>query len=246
MATGSIFDHAFVTVVTLLGVFVLLVVSMPSGFYSTSPEYSQTYGPQADYIEPTDLESIAYFLTYNISYPESGGVEYDFDAEGATGTYVNVRWTSTVEGQAFSFWHETWRWLIFKTYEQMFFTRDNYDTGYITLAILENYWDSDLNSSKISPIYVPDLSVNAWFTDPDTSRNNITQAWSANQITVSVGFGWDNATMGYSAWSLVSQLLTFQSPQIHWTVNMLIAIPIWSAIGYLVARIILLIIPFVG
>ncbi len=223
---------------------VILVGLIPTGFYLSAKAYSPYEYP--DYFSQQDIESIKYFVNKTITFPDYG-TEYNFDEQGASGTYVLVDWWKPPYFyESFRFQHETWRFWVFKTYEDMRFQYLEYDVYDISLDILLDFWDSEKNVTRLSPITCPTLTVNAWFSDTNTTRNDLEDAWNDGQINVGVGFGLDDWEAKYSSWTLIAKLLTFQAPDIDPILNGLIAIPFWASTCIVIVLIIVKFIPFGG
>jgi len=79
-----------------------------------------------------------------------------------------------------------------------------------------------------------------------TEYSNFFEAFKDNQFEAVFGINPHDLNTKLSAWDLIGKLLFFQMPNIHPILNMLIAIPIWTCIAYLIYVLILKVIPFVG
>ncbi len=79
------------------------------------------------------------------------------------------------------------------------------------------------------------LILKVFFAFNDTTYDTPSQAWEASELNVLVGINFDQTATSYNAFALITMLLFFQLPAIHWFVNAIIAIPIWICIVYLVA-----------
>jgi hypothetical protein len=236
-----------VFIVALLGGFILLVSVMPAEFYSIAPDYDEYYIP--DSYGQFNLENLHfdYFENDTLLYFDS--VDIDFNPE--INYRFDVNWWSYTLG--IDFWHWDRDWPV-KTAHKMTIYNEPNDVQNIGKSDLEDNWDSINNQSVISPIWCNDISITALFADSDTNRNNITQAWDDGSLEVGIGFGYENASLvAMSGWDLVGRLLTFQSPDLgmgnasaNTLMNGMIALPLWAMIAYLIYRLILLAIPFVG
>jgi len=48
-----------------------------------------------------------------------------------------------------------------------------------------------------------------------------------------IGINFDQTGTGYNAWDLIGMLLFFQLPDVHWIINILLALPFWVPVAYL-------------
>jgi hypothetical protein len=234
-----------IVLITFMACWVILVGFIPSQFYVYAKEYTSYDYP--DYFTKEDIETLKYFINQTITYPDIAGTEYNFDNKGASGTYVVVRWWSPAgQEPRFHFLHETWRFWVFKSYENMHFVYQTYDTFHITLDILTEFWDASRNVTRLRPISCPTLSLTVFFSDTNTARNNIEDAWNDGEINVGIGFGMDDWEAKYSSWTLIAKLLTFQAPEIDPILNGIIAIPFWACTCIVIVLILVKFIPFGG
>jgi len=140
------------------------------------------------------------------------------------------------------------KWWIFYTYigDMTWITTSGKEMGTsLEAADVETYWDTDTNTTKF---YLKDdaVSIVCYFSYNTTLYNNVTHAWSNDALEWLTGIDFDQTNTTFSAWGLIGMLLFFQLPDIHPALNMLLALPCWICIAYLVYRLILLAIPFVG
>jgi hypothetical protein len=239
-------------VLVLLGVFFALISTMPSEFFFTpSRTYMQYIVP--DNFNPMELGGIAFFTAHNITY--SNMVTYTF-----TNSTLELRTHFSDRSYPFvskvvSFDHLYWYFGPIFLYDEMQVeTAGNY---YITKADALSHWVSNVSKSKFSPVFCNHVRVTAWIYDPNSTRDNLGLAWDEGTVTVAIGFGFQYQEASLNGWSLIGALLGFQSPQVFGMTglgatiaNLLIALPIWGCIGYLVVRLLAVIIgmlkPFGG
>jgi len=79
-----------------------------------------------------------------------------------------------------------------------------------------------------------------------SAYSSMKQAWENHTFWLTQGISFDQVGTSWNAWSLISSLLFFQAPQINPFINLIIALPFWVCIAYLIYRLILLALPFVG
>lgn len=87
----------------------------------------------------------------------------------------------------------------------------------------------------------------------ETAYPNLQAAWDDYNVYVAIGQGYSDTFAKMDAWSVIGLLLSFQAPQVFgvsevWSMvlNLIIAMPIWTAIAYIFYRLILMAIPFLG
>jgi len=91
-----------------------------------------------------------------------------------------------------------------------------------------------------------DFQCRAYFGFNDTKYSSPTEAWDNYELDILIGMKFDQVNTSINAWSLISMLLFFQLPEVHWIINALIAIPIWITVAYLIYVLIIKIIPFIA
>jgi hypothetical protein len=212
---------------------------------------------QEEFLSPQDLESIKYLEGINLTFPVSGAL-INFNPDINVKLFVD--WT--ILSPYISLNHITWElydgsfpWfysslpMYFSNYNKSKTIVDN--EQYLGKPELISQWDAKYNASIFSATK-QDLITKCWFTDTNTTRNNISDAWDDGEITLSVGFGYDDLTISYSAFNLVGLLLTFQRPDVFGSsgtvailLNSIIAIPTFLCIAYLIYYFITSIIPFI-
>jgi len=94
------------------------------------------------------------------------------------------------------------------------------------------------NVSKIVMYCDCPKTYDVYILNNSTSYASLYDAWVAGEITVQIGMGWEASYAVINAWTLITQLMLFQAPNIHPLLNGIIVVPIWAMIGYLVWRLI--------
>jgi hypothetical protein len=114
-------------------------------------------------------------------------------------------------------------------------------------------WTSNGNYSYLRGKCDHGLAFNFYFTYNMTKYSSLQAAWDAYDLNIFVGQGYDDTFAKMDAWSLIGLLLSFQSPEVFGatgsyatTLNLIIAVPIWTCIAYIFYRLVLMAIPFVG
>ena len=232
--------------VAIFGTFIAVVSLIPAVFLYPGQTYTGYSYP--DYFTKEEITKIAYFqndtiakqVTYHLYDFSGDGVDYKFHVYFSSlldRLYINRR--------SFEFW--VFWWVVsmnLETEGTTQFTRQN----------LVDRWDSTLNVTRIYPVFDDVITVTIWVTDPNTTRNDIGQAWDDGSLDLAIGFGIDDATAKTSGWDLIGRLLLFQDLELFYgtnapealAINTIIFTPFWAIMVYVIIRIILLFIPFVG
>ncbi len=85
-------------------------------------------------------------------------------------------------------------------------------------------------------------------TNSSNPSDHINAVWAGNYrfyIAVNTEIG-DQARMSSSMWTILGQILTLQLPNVNRIVNLLLAVPIWAALGFMVFTIFSRVIPFIA
>jgi len=247
-------NYALVVTVTFLSVFFILASTMP---YQLIPEPIQAkniHVPQ--YFEAIEVQRFAEMKTINLTrttYTEG------FD----------------LGGWHFYWWHAYYNdfsphnWIIFQHCDQWWVFKWNYRDGrwydstkglnvdlygqiayddkhyYINKEILDQYYDPD---KKLSGFLVKwdDTQLEVYFAFNTTKYSKPSEAWDHDELYALIGINFDQRNTTFNAWNLIGALLFFKLPNVHPVINMLIAIPIWVMIAWLIYILILKAIPFVG
>lgn len=233
-----------VMIVTLLGGFAVFMVTMPSGFFYGSSYSSYREIDYPNYWTQGDIENYIYRLNDNVSLLSN--TWYDFNLA-----------SPSIDAKLILYWNFEGFTLFRQRYAGIIpvpsiLTWENKSITTISESDVINRFDLNTNASKFQPVYDEGISTVVWFLDTNQTRNNVTLALSEQLINVEIAFGMSNITLTYNIWTLLGRLLFFQAPDIFGSgvggliLNALIAIPLWTAIIYLIVRLILLFIPFWG
>lgn len=74
---------------------------------------------------------------------------------------------------------------------------------------------------------------------------NMTQAWDNGELYVWIGLGWEQLPTTVNAWKVITNLLLFQSVEVHPYIDPFISIGLWVIIAFLVFTLISRIVPFI-
>jgi len=255
-------SKALVFVFTVLGVFALLLGTMPGDFII------QTWNPNYRDAETKETFDAADVLMYDnadsgkLNYSDAP-IQYDFGLSG--GQKLEIDWVTEKlpEGYWAPFTSIYLRHLIKQTmgYWTDYHNLNVYDssgvpigTGWykdkIIKANLVDHWDSDKNAT-ILIAKCDHITTNIIF-QPRNSSWSIGDSWDQEKLNFALSYDVNWNATGVSAWTIVAQLLTFQAPDLGIggvggiILNAIIAIPTWSLIAYIVYKIVAGIIPFIS
>lgn len=240
--------RGMIWIFTFIAVLVMLIGLIPSQFVGGTEYEGRTILTQ-DYWEAIDLQSFAdttelnlndsgYVTHYGPGFPvgahyrksvDMGGHDFDifYSEANLTTHYVWLR----------VYWNE---WIFIRRYTDMDWInregigRDiNVHPNYQKILTASNIQQDWINEQAEYTASEPAFSVQVYFGYDTAVYSNITDAWNNYALWVLIGIDFDQTRTGYNAWELISLMLFFQLPDIHWIINAIIAIPIWIAIGYI-------------
>jgi len=222
--------RGLVTVISFLGVFILLIGLIPAQFLVA--EY-EGYEPKVLHqFEGIDIQSYKFLKNWTANHQ-------DFDKFTLGGHTLD--WgTSQVAWDTISFHHWT-TWFIFPVAHSMddiihAKTGINratppYDVLYLSDMDLD-YDNDGLNGLRYT-VRCKHLQLDYYFSFNETLYDDPTNALQNDALWILSAMDFDQASTSYNAWNLVAMLLTFQIPQVHWIINALLSFGLWACIAYL-------------
>lgn len=244
--------------VCYLGIFFAFMWALPilaPNLLYGGKTYNMMYIPPTFSVE--DIEQIKYYENGTLNYPVTE-LFFDFNPE------INIKLWSDWKFPIFtpkirlSYVVSEWNFLgyIFIATTPMYFqiSSSSPKIDRLTRQDLINAWQPEFNASVFYPVATSagQVRCKCWFTDVNTTRNNIGLAWDDGHINLGIGIGIDDIVTSYNAYNLVATLLTFSKPEIFGSsgtvailLNSLITIPIFLCIAYLIFYFITSIIPFI-
>jgi len=221
---------------TLLASFAILALAIPVELYVSST--GRLIEPP-DYFELGDLfyysETALHYLndtggglwaldnTYRAKDVDIGEWNIDllYKRPNASGTYNIV------------LYHFHTEWIIFPASHNMEWFNENGASRGTNLLVNELHSDLD-GDSQIN--YYAECDHTRYYLQiafNSTIYANVTDAWDHGGVGVFFGVRFDDTNTGYNAMNLIASILFFQMPDVHWSINSLIAVPIWIAVGYI-------------
>jgi len=228
---------------TLLSIFVLLVNAIPGDFLVAQSDNMQVNLPD-DVFKSVDVSS--YATTYNLTLDDSGlqiflyGVptayRYSFSIGGHH--FYLYDYLPAGGGPAVRLTHY-WYWWIFPTnlHNLDFIDNIGFNDGDL---LTSTELDADYTSGNIR--YTVDcdhVNMETFFGFNETAYSSPSLAWAANDLRILFGMELDQVNTSTNAWMVISQVLFFQSPEVHSSINYIIAVPIWLCVAYVTFIVIL-------
>lgn len=212
-----------VFVSTLLGIFFILVMSMPSGFYAVAPDYDERDIPS--YWSAEDIRETKYWG--NITDLPKDSAFYGMTiGSGTLDATTRVMWDSNYFGDpVFWFQHYWYEW-------GFWFTTCSIEPWPLYESEVRANIDETGNASRFE-MSCAHYNYITYFVN-NASYANLTEALDDGHIIVSMGVGWSTESGVLSGWDLVVRLLTFQLPDVTTEINAIIALPILTLIGFLI------------
>jgi len=235
--------RGLLVVVTFLSITVLLVAMIPGEFVVGTSENRQVVVPD-DY---SSSEVMAIASSYNFTFGPH--VQEDFTMGGHDFTIFDNAMGS-VPGTGIIMYHKWIEYWIFhnqdfmKWYDQQNIERDTDLEDYQWPYMLKFQTIDDIGVNTTWTVQCEHVTIKAMFGYNTTSYDNCTQAYENSALGIWLGINFDQVNTQYNAWNLIQMILFFQMPDVHPLINMIIAIPIWITIAYLVFTLITKLIPF--
>lgn len=242
-----------------MGITSLIIGAVPAEFYanqteSWNPEYNHADEAVVDYFTSKNITVYDNQFNDSISYP--GMNEYQFGLP--SGEKLQVVWENSpligVTRKEFSFRHKTGTWLWWDVVHYLSFKKASYPSmiGYSVLTKDEviDAFDTALNGS-FWVSQCDHIITNVLIMTANLSWS-LSQSWDNGQLRYLTSYQMNMTSIGVNVWSLITQLLTFQSPNFGisgWLgslINGIIALPLWGGILYALYKLIAGLIPLVS
>lgn len=250
----------------LIGVFALLMATLPNDFITASYVYNPSYR-DVEIEEEFDANNLVVYdesggdnMTFPYNSLYDGPAPPDWEAGLPENQFLQVWWGTTTVGMisldSIRVVHKQRNWILtYPWYSDIdtltFYYTDGTTVGYNVVALtLTNAWNDDTNSSAFN-VKGKQISTSIIFKAHDTNKT-IAENWDDGTIDYLLSYEANFTASGLSAFTLIGQLLTFQAPSLgvggDWGtfLNTIIAIPMWSCIAYIVYKVIAGLIPFVS
>jgi len=245
--------------VSFLSFFFLTIAFIPSGFYQQSTEIDEMIDLDIpETYRAYEVTILNYSEIYYLNCSELGLVGTNRWAEFTLGGWdIQFRYIQdpTFNEYRIMVFHESKWWIFITDWHGMKWYNES---GFL----VSDPWEGDNNDhvcwvSKIVNCFDENgfakfrvecqhFGMDMFLHYNATKYSNFFEAFKDNQFDAMFGINIQDVNTKLSAWSLISRLLFFQMPEVHPVINILIAIPIWTCIAYLVYVLVLKAIPFTG
>lgn len=238
--------RGLITTVSFIGCLVILIAYIPPQFYTTDQTWRAS---PPEYFEAIDIEQ--YSETWNHTMDGTDCVDYvdwwvfKLELGGHPLQFWYAKANKTPSWGDTRFKHY-WYWWIFPTamHDMKWYNKKGL---YLGETLEKTELDNDYESGNIRySVKCDHFQMSAFFGFNETVYSKPSQAWDSNELRIMLGIKFDQVNTAINAWNLVGMLLIFQLPDVHWVVNVLLSLPFWVCIAYLIFVLILKAIPFVG
>jgi len=219
--------RGLITTFCFIGCFVFIIALIPPQLMEATYEGRTVEIPT--YFEALDL--LYYVDTVNLTLDDSGEFRY--------GSYwypivVGGHNLEVIDEQEPELWvRHYWYFWIFPTAHH-FMSWSNKMGESRGDSLLPSELDSDYEEGNIKyRVSCNDFQMDIFFGFNETLYSSPSEAWENNDLRVLFAVEFDQVNTSINAWSLISMLLFFQLPDIHWVINVFIALPFWIAFAYL-------------
>lgn len=256
-------NHAFVSIIVVLGLFSILYIYMPAELFNNQPDFVT---PVTQNKEIRDTFSAADVVAYSTLGQDNMTYEYSslFDHPTAPqfntsieGTYLEVWWSEAIgvyRGLELRQASRQW-WGGYGDIQILEITTVDGETvshsgvNYINAADLTSEWNGNASVFYCqSDIF--DSSI--MFTFNETAYTDIADAFDNGELGYLLSFEIDFDAMKPNVYNLVVQLLTFQSPDLGVPgdggaiLNYIFGIGLWAIIALLIFAFVTSVIPFIN
>lgn len=234
------------TIMTFVGSFVLLTSLIPAALIGASPNMQGINVPTEyeafDIILYNSTSFPVNFTKYKEDYPSSWGYWGDTIDVGETKILLGSYNTTNFKG------YEPFFLAVYYIYYPLEYEQMTWKIGTDVFTYKFTYDEMDDLAVKYEQlefhVTYAEVSRTVLFNWNSTLYAKPSQACEVDAMTLVAGMTWDEMQTKTNAWTILGQLLFFQMPDIHWSINALIAIPIWIGIVYLLFAFVTKLIPF--
>jgi hypothetical protein len=256
MVEVSAENITLVTVITFLSAFFILCMLIPSGLVTGNNVQGRSVNVPV-YFEGMDIQNFAQTYTVNLTSATSleeyefnlGGWEFLIQDYEQPDSWITVRTQS-------KWWIFRWDFRYFRWYDckgieksvSDFYGGYDFDIkkNIIYYSALDEAY-SQYGKDGLKWILKNDVAELVVFVGFNRTKYSMpSEALNNGDLSLLFCINFDKINTSFNAWNLVGSFLFFQMPNVHPTLNMLFAIPVWILIAWLIYILILKAIPFVG
>jgi len=212
--------------VCFLGIFGFLVMTIPSGFLEASQDRRQLNIPNVfDSIDVMDYAETHNFTLGDDSWENWGKPDFGHDmrfyVNKAGLEYPHLWFISNVHFYGLWSGHKMW-WTNATTFRY----------NYLILPQMVIDWNPETNMSEYT-VSCSHFTMKAWITYNTTTYESLIDAWDNNDAHILFAIKFEELGGRWDLWSLITGVLFLQLPDVHPSLNMLFAIPLWICIIWL-------------
>jgi hypothetical protein len=249
----TVAEHSMlITIVTFLGIFFVLSASMPATLIVNPQDGRVVDVPE--YFEGIDIQSYANTYVINLSDPNNleqgeftfGGWEMKYSDWNPPDSLIWIR----TQAEWFIF---RWDFQYFKWHDkegversQVTWIGEWHEKQAISYEALDNAYESWGREGLRWTLRNVHTQIVVYVGFNETKYVSPSDALNGGELSLLLCINFDKINTSFNAWNLIGQLLFFQLPNVHPVLNVIIAIPLWAGIAYLIYVLILKVIPFVG
>lgn len=239
--------RGFVTVVTFLGIMVFIIGLIPPQMYTADAMREVEY---ADF-EAIDIYSYAEYTAFYMN--STGGWDW-FIHTDYYGHHVDIgNWNiDFYYGKGNTSWlgaflvHITYVfWIIPADHRLAWHSPTGVKIGdNIDVSHLEQYGNGD-NSVTFRAV-CQHTTYHVSFSYNTTLYDNFTDAWNFGGLAFFAGVNFDDVNTAFNVWNIISMLIFFKLPNVHPIINVILSIPLWACVAYIIMIFIFKVIPLIG
>lgn len=217
---------------TLLAVFSIITAAIPTSLYTASSMHTIT---PPDYF---DLENIYYYTSTDLVNLTGNGVYQTVELDDGSGDFGgwDLDFTHASPNATTLFltlWHMHTEWFGFLGADHAFTWSNMAGVGRETTITIDEL-ETDMDNGQAEYRCECDHTrVTVILAYNDTVYSSAEEAWDMGGLSAFFGMQFDDENTGYNALNLIASILFFDMPQVHWSINMILATPLWIAIGYI-------------
>lgn len=237
--------RALIVVVVFLGCMSMLITLIPPGFQGATSNIRDYNIPEYFDVNEEMAWNFSDAKTFNISL----GYWTPFDWIDVVGGWkILFHAGYRVDGTIQMWMQHLDYWWIFSWVNDGFHWTSSasgieYSTSSLSKIIM--MFESDLDA-----VFAADgklrfsmecnhVKLNFWMEFNTTTYSKPSDALHDNAIKCLIGIGLDQINTSFNVFSIISMLLWFEFPDVHWTINWGIRIGLWCAIAYVSAMFIM-------
>lgn len=227
----------WLVVVTFLGIYSLLASGfIASGLTTESMEFREPIY-EDEYWGLDNIEQIA--TTANFTMGSGGGfVSYDWGIDEGFGHNMLLQ-ANIVSGEIkiqnehyylfliFPYGHHSFEWISKTTGVNYGEFLNETEFNLVSETSLENITSASFTLDCGHVVIHSVVGFNY------TTYANASMAFLSDELIVEFGIEWDELGTGLNAWNILTSILFFQAPDIHWLFNAILAVPLWACIAWL-------------